>query len=182
MIHIDSKITIWDRFSIDDEHKKELLKFINGAKAVTANDILDWINDNGYEAYGHETLVDTGEELTPAYNSGAATVEVLITRPNARVDTLWTNATGAKDTHGLIGEEKPWKNAPPMILEDTLERYEQIAADIKKEFLHDKHTGHWSWCDRGDGGVPRATGFPTRLAALLDAIEPYLDSDEEVED
>jgi len=60
------------------------------------------------------------------------------------------------------------------ILEEQLERYERIAADTKKECHYNKHTGYWFWCHRGDGMIPEATGFASRLEALLDAIEPYL--------
>ena len=65
-----------------------------------------------------------------------------------------------------------------MILEEQLERYERIAADTKKECHYNKHTGYWFWCHRGDGMIPEATGFTSRLEALLDAIEPYLNPEE----
>jgi hypothetical protein len=89
MIHIDSKITIWDRFSIDDEHKEELLKFINGTKAVTADDITNWASDSGI--YGeHSTITDTGDPMTPDDNDGQATVEVVQSSPEG-TRTLWDN-------------------------------------------------------------------------------------------
>jgi hypothetical protein len=62
-----------------------------------------------------------------------------------------------------------------------VERWERIAQDTKKEFVYDKHAGTWYWHDRGDGGVPEATGFATRREALLDAIGPYLEEDEDEE-
>lgn len=158
MIHIDSKITIWDRFSIDEEHKEALMEFLKENPDITASDITQWASDNGIEGE-HSTLTDTGEELTPAENKGASTIEVV------------EDALG-----GIV-----WENAPvvPTITEKDLERYEQIAADTKKEFLYNKHTGRWGWCNRDDGGVPTSTGFHSRLAALLDAIEPYLNAGEE---
>ena len=61
---------------------------------------------------------------------------------------------------------------------EELERYERIAQDTKKEFSYDKHAGTWYWHDRDAGGVPEATGFPTRMEALIDAIGPYLEDEE----
>jgi len=62
-----------------------------------------------------------------------------------------------------------------------LDRWEVIAHDTKKAFDYNKHTGEWHWRDRdvlvGDHHGP----FPTRLEALLDAIEPYTMGDEEEE-
>jgi hypothetical protein len=66
-------------------------------------------------------------------------------------------------------------NTGDAIQQGELERWEQIAQVIKKEICYDKHAGTWYWHDRSDGGVPAATGFGTRLQALLDAIEPYLE-------
>ena len=63
------------------------------------------------------------------------------------------------------------------IVPACLERMEQIAADTKKAFAYDKHNGKWSWFDRdeADNLAAHHTGFATRLSALTDAIEPYLD-------
>ncbi len=61
--------------------------------------------------------------------------------------------------------------------DETLER---MAVDLKKEFTYDKHAGTWAWYDRGDEDDPdaRCAGFATRKAALLDALEPYLNPED----
>ncbi len=63
-----------------------------------------------------------------------------------------------------------------------LERMMQIAEDIKKEFQYAKDTGNWFWVDRDevDNADAFQGPFDTFLAALEDAVEPYLrDEDEE---
>jgi hypothetical protein len=91
MINIDSKITIWDRFCLEDECKDELMKFLKEMPAATAGDILEWANVSGFEPSDHETLTDTGEEMTPSENKGEATLEVLMTLPDNRTEPLWDN-------------------------------------------------------------------------------------------
>lgn len=55
---------------------------------------------------------------------------------------------------------------------DTLERYEQIAKDIKKEFHYEKSTGLWHWSDRDKEFW--SDDFNSRFDALKDAVEPYV--------
>ena len=59
-----------------------------------------------------------------------------------------------------------------------IERYEQIAEDIKKVICFNKHAGQWYWHDKNDNVLHE--GFATRYEALLDVVEPYVgeDSDE----
>lgn len=61
-----------------------------------------------------------------------------------------------------------------------IEWAEKVAADTKKQFAYNKHTGEWSWFDSCDANYTENwhSGFPTRLAALMDAVEPYLSDDE----
>lgn len=92
MIHIDSKITIWDRFSLDDEHKEALQEFLQENPDTLASDISDWASELGIDGE-HETLTDTGDEMTPDENGGEATVEISMGDA-----TLWTNATKKNST------------------------------------------------------------------------------------
>lgn len=57
-----------------------------------------------------------------------------------------------------------------------IERLELIAQDTRKEFEYDKSTGLWAWLDR-NREYDKHGGFKTRLAALMDAVEPYTDED-----
>jgi hypothetical protein len=46
--------------------------------------------------------------------------------------------------------------------------------DIKKELSYNKHTDKWSWHDRDELASSVHCQFDTALAAMEDAIEPYL--------
>ncbi len=61
------------------------------------------------------------------------------------------------------------------IEKQTLERWMQIAQDVKKEFSYDKYYGSWYWHDRGDETLYGPQD--TFLDALEDAIHPYLEDD-----
>lgn len=64
------------------------------------------------------------------------------------------------------------------LIGDRLELMETIAEDTHKEFHYDKHSGTWSWCNRGDSIDEWHHGFRNRLSALYDAVEPYLSEDD----
>jgi hypothetical protein len=57
-----------------------------------------------------------------------------------------------------------------------LEEMERIAVDTKKSFVFIKHSCTWAWMDRDceDSQDDWHVGFATRLEALQDAVEPYL--------
>jgi hypothetical protein len=60
--------------------------------------------------------------------------------------------------------------------ETELERMEQIAHDTKKQFSYHKETGKWTWNNRGEEIIfATAEQFPTRLDALRDAVQPYIE-------
>jgi hypothetical protein len=90
MIHIDSKITIWNRFSIDDEYKEELVEFLRQDPEATANDIIDWASDNGIDGE-HSTILNPGITMTPDENDGLATAKIIQSSPEG-TRPLWDNA------------------------------------------------------------------------------------------
>lgn len=57
-----------------------------------------------------------------------------------------------------------------------LERMFQIFEDTKKVLHYNKHQGTWAWADRGEVAIYGE--HPTALAALKDAIAPYLEESE----
>jgi hypothetical protein len=60
--------------------------------------------------------------------------------------------------------------------QEKLERYMQISEDLKKEIFYNKHTGKWSWRDRG---CKESHGeFATFFDALCDVVSPYLENEE----
>jgi len=58
-----------------------------------------------------------------------------------------------------------------------------ILSDIEKLVVYDKHTGFWSWVDRGCefSLEDYHTGFATWLDAATDAVEPYITTAENIE-
>ena len=74
-IHIDEKITIWDRFSIDEEHKESLLEFLKDNPTSDLSDVLEWADSQGIDGE-HSTLLDTGEVMTVEENDGNCTLEI----------------------------------------------------------------------------------------------------------
>jgi hypothetical protein len=105
MIHIDSKITIWDRFSIDDEHKDDLLEFLDGNPEATTADIIEWAEAHDISGE-HDTLHDTGEDMTVEENGGNATIEVSDMQGYSSGLTIWTNAPKEPTTTTHYASEK----------------------------------------------------------------------------
>jgi hypothetical protein len=73
-----------------------------------------------------------------------------------------------------------------MKTEDTinpkkLERVFRIFHDLKKVLRHDPHSDWWEWVDRDEQDTPGCAhgGFVTAWDAMLDACDPYLESDDE---
>jgi hypothetical protein len=60
-----------------------------------------------------------------------------------------------------------------------LESMMQIAEDTRKRFIFVKDTGTWSWGDKNEEYETYHTGFTSFYAALEDAVEPYLEEDED---
>jgi hypothetical protein len=57
-----------------------------------------------------------------------------------------------------------------------LEQMMLVASDTKKEFSYNKHSGKWSWKNRGEN---ESNGeFDSFFQALSDAVEPYFSEKE----
>jgi hypothetical protein len=65
--------------------------------------------------------------------------------------------------------------------ESTLERSMQIFWDIKKSFWLDITRGSWHWFDKDDPET-LSEGFETFRDMLRDAVDPYLETSEELGD
>jgi hypothetical protein len=76
---VDYKITTWERFDIDDEHKDALLAYLKENPKASAMEILDWAFDIGADPYV-EKVEGSDEEMTPEENNGHSTIEVLASR------------------------------------------------------------------------------------------------------
>ena len=76
MIHIDTKITIWERFSIGDEHKEALDLFLKENPDATYLELYDWAADNDGDPTT-EILDGTEELMSKEENGGFPTLEIL---------------------------------------------------------------------------------------------------------
>lgn len=62
------------------------------------------------------------------------------------------------------------------IRKNELEQMMLIAQDTKKEFVYVKDQGVWNWHSRGGSDVYGP--FDSFLSALIDAVEPYMNDDD----
>jgi len=86
MIYIDQKITTWERFGIDDEHKDALFQFMKENSLFTSLDLYDWAYEQGYDP--HMEIIEGAEETVDPYeNNKQATIEILQDE-----ETLWNNS------------------------------------------------------------------------------------------
>jgi hypothetical protein len=62
---------------------------------------------------------------------------------------------------------------------ERIEKLWRIADNIKKDFRYAKSTDSWWWFDRDkpNDGDARHGPFPTIVAALIDATEPYVNNE-----
>jgi hypothetical protein len=77
MIHIDQKIAIWERFSIEDENEEELMKFLNENPEATSLEIYDWAYGIGIDPVS-EIVEGSDELLTYEDNKMQPTLEITI--------------------------------------------------------------------------------------------------------
>lgn len=72
------------------------------------------------------------------------------------------------------------KTGEGMTSETRLEEMMRIAQDTKKRFSYSKSTGTWTWYSDPEEAIDCCyEPFATFLAALEDAVEPYIDPKEE---
>lgn len=76
MIHIDQKITGWERFSIEDVHKDALLIFMVKNPSFTSSDLYEWAHERGLNPHT-ELIENIGEIIDPYQNDGEATIEII---------------------------------------------------------------------------------------------------------
>lgn len=89
MIYIDQKITTWERFGIDDEHKDALFEYMKENPSFTSLDLYDWAYEQGYDP--HSEIIEGAERtLDPYENNKESTIQIQQTSPNC-IRTLWDN-------------------------------------------------------------------------------------------
>lgn len=100
--------------------------------------------------------------------------------PSGTVEALCENCGSPRGYDGEMcickqqdSEQKPITEAKTYYL-GNLERFMQIAKDIRKEFHFVKATGRWVWTDRDERPEPDSRSFDSFWKALCDAVEPYI--------
>ena len=76
MIHIDTKVTLWERFSIRDEHREALELFLKENPEATYLELYHWAADNDGDPTT-ESIDGTEEHMTKEENGGFYTLEIL---------------------------------------------------------------------------------------------------------
>jgi hypothetical protein len=84
---IDYKLTVWERFEIEDEHKDALLAYLEENPQATGLNIYNWYCSIGGDPYV-EPQEGTEDYLKPEENGGFATLEVY---DNPNEDAIFTN-------------------------------------------------------------------------------------------
>ena len=84
---IDYKITTWERFEIEDEHKQALLDFLKENPRATGIDIYNWYSDMGGDPYV-EVQSGTENVMSLEENGGYSTLEVF---DNPCEDAIFAN-------------------------------------------------------------------------------------------
>lgn len=85
-MHVDFKITIWERVEIPEEFEEEILEKIKDGTIASANDLFGYQpkDGKGYLDLDCEKLDDTSEQMTVEENGGCSVVEVWDNNPDAQ--------------------------------------------------------------------------------------------------
>lgn len=84
-MHVDFKITTWERVEIPENHEGEILEAIKSGKVKTANDIFDQFPSLDISC---NKIHDVDEQMTPEENGGSSTIEVF---EENGADDIWSN-------------------------------------------------------------------------------------------
>ena len=75
-MHIDFKITVWERVVFDEEHNEAVQEAIENGVITSASDLFDFIADLGDANVDCETLTDTEEQMSVEENDGCSTIQI----------------------------------------------------------------------------------------------------------
>lgn len=77
-MNVDFKIKAWERVTVPDERKDEVIQALKNGKILTANDLITFLDDQDERAYEYEGVVpETEEQMVVSENNGHATIEVI---------------------------------------------------------------------------------------------------------
>lgn len=73
----DFKITSWERVRVSEEQEQKVLQAIKDGKINSANDIVDFLGDEGDMNVELIPLNEVSEQMTVEENGGCSTIEVI---------------------------------------------------------------------------------------------------------
>jgi hypothetical protein len=75
-MHVDFKITTWERVEFDEEHNEAVKQAVIDGKIESANDLINFLADRGDVNIDCEKLIEVDEQMTVEDNGGCSTVEI----------------------------------------------------------------------------------------------------------
>lgn len=89
-MHIDFKVTCWERVEIPKEHEEKVKQALKEGKINSANDVFNLDYDMSLDC---DMLLDTSEQLSIEENGGYSTVEVWeqVKAPTEPMEITWKN-------------------------------------------------------------------------------------------
>jgi predicted HAD superfamily phosphohydrolase len=95
-MHIDFKITTWERVEIPNENKKEVMSRLEDETIESANDLFNYQlkEDDSFMNLTHEKLDNVSDQMTIDENNGCSTIEVWDyddEDTNNPMDLVWDN-------------------------------------------------------------------------------------------
>jgi len=89
-MHVDFKVTTWERVEIPAEHEAEIMEAISNGKITSANDIFEQFPSDELTC---DKLDDVDEQMTPEENGGCNTIEAFDGR-----ELLWGNGDDSENS------------------------------------------------------------------------------------
>ena len=83
-MHVDFKITTWERVSVPEEREEEVKQKIESGEISSASELCDFLEGDAYS----EKLFDVDEQMTPEENGGSSTIELY---EETGKNPMWTN-------------------------------------------------------------------------------------------
>jgi hypothetical protein len=72
------KITTWEEVTVPEYLEGQVLEAVESGKIESAQDVFDWLSENGHEVDAECSKIDdVDEQMTVEENGGQSTIEVL---------------------------------------------------------------------------------------------------------
>lgn len=87
-MHVDFKITAWERVQIPEEMEEEVLKGLKDGTIQNSNDLFELVEAKGGSYDG--IIAETEEQILPSENDGQPTIE-FFKQPKGQIKPDWKN-------------------------------------------------------------------------------------------